>query len=186
MYCSEVSETAQAVAATAAAVAARAAAAAGQGCAAGGPCASTDDGHVDIASGLIQLTTVVQAIYARVSERHDLTPVQARLLCVLLDGPRGMAELAHCFGVEKAALTGLMDRAERRGLARRSPVPGDRRALQVTLTDAGQQAAAAFHAEVGAELSRLTSALAPHDRERFRSTMAEIIASCRSSRSDHC
>ena len=40
-----------------------------------------------------------------------------------------MAELAHCFGVEKAVLTGLMDRAERRGLAQRSPVPGDRRAL---------------------------------------------------------
>ncbi|MBB5781186.1 MarR family transcriptional regulator [Nonomuraea jabiensis] len=66
----------------------------------------------------------MQGIYTRLSERHDLTPVQARLLCVLLDGPRGMAELAQCFGVEKAALTGLMNRAERRGLAQRSAVPG--------------------------------------------------------------
>src|SRR5271168_2901056 len=109
MYCSDVTETAQA--------------AAGQERAAGSPCASPD---LDVAAALIQLTTVVQGIYARVSEQHDLTPVQAKLLCVLLDGPRGMAELANCFGVEKAALTGLMDRAERRGLARRSPVPGDR------------------------------------------------------------
>jgi DNA-binding MarR family transcriptional regulator len=92
-----------------------------------------------------------------------------------------MAELAHCFGVEKAALTGLMDRAERRGLAQRSPVPGDRRALQATLTDAGHRAAAAFHAEVSAELSRLVSSLAPHDREHFGSTMAKIIARCRTS-----
>jgi DNA-binding MarR family transcriptional regulator len=187
MYCSVVGETAQAV--TAAAVAE----AGGQGCAADGPGTGADgpgtraDGpgtgaEVDVATGLVQLTTLVQAIYARVSERHDLTPAQARLLCHLLDGPRGMAELARCFGVEKAALTGLMDRAERRGLARRSSVPGDRRALQVTLTDAGHRAAAAFHAEVGAELSRLTSALAPHDREQFRSTMAEIIARCRSDR----
>jgi DNA-binding MarR family transcriptional regulator len=128
----------------------------------------------------------VQAIYARVSERHDLTPVQAKLLTVLLDGPRGMAELACCFGVEKAALTGLMDRAERRGLARRSPVPGDRRALQVTLTDVGQRAAAAFNAEVSAELGRLVSPLSAQDGEHFRSTMAEIIARCRSSRADHC
>jgi DNA-binding MarR family transcriptional regulator len=133
----------------------------------------------DASTALIQLTSVVQAIYARVSERHDLTPVQARLLCVLLAGPRGMAELARCFGVEKAALTGLMDRAERRGLARRSPVPGDRRALQVTLTDAGRQAAAAFHAEVGAELDSLLSALPPQDREHFRTTMTGILASCR-------
>jgi DNA-binding MarR family transcriptional regulator len=158
MYCSEVGETAQ-----------------------GGVTGGPDDAHVDVAGGLIQLATLVQGVYACVSERHDLTPVQARLLCVLLDGPRGMAELAHCFGVEKAALTGLMDRAERRGLARRSPVPGDRRALQVTLTDAGQRAAAAFHAEVGAELGRLVSSLAPRDREHFRATMAEIIARCRTS-----
>jgi DNA-binding MarR family transcriptional regulator len=173
MYCSVVAEMAQAVAE----------AAAGRGCAADGPGTGTE---ADVATGLVQLTTLVQAIYARVSERHDLTPVQARLLCHLLDGPRGMAELARCFGVEKAALTGLMDRAERRGLARRSPVPGDRRALQVTLTDAGQRAAAAFHAEVGAELSRLTASLAPPDREHFRATVAEIIASCRTSPSDHC
>jgi DNA-binding MarR family transcriptional regulator len=143
----------------------------------------TGQADVDVADGLVQLTTLVQAIYARVSERHDLTPVQAKLLCVLLEGPRGMAELAHCFGVEKAALTGLMDRAERRGLARRSPVPGDRRALQVTLTDAGHRTAAAFHAEISAELSRLISPLAARDREQFRATMAEIITRCRTG---HC
>ncbi len=169
MYRSAVSEPAQVSAATVGA--------AGHGCATGRPHAGADV-QADAATGLVQLTSLVQGIYARVSERHDLTPVQAKLLCVLLDGPRGMAELAHCFGVEKAALTGLMDRAERRGLAQRSPVPGDRRALQVTLTDAGHRAAAAFHAEVSAELSRLISPLAPHDREHFRSTMAKIIARC--------
>jgi len=174
MYCSGVSEAAQAVAA------------ARQGWATDGPGTGADNPHADVAAELIQLTTVVHAIYTRVSERHDLTPVQARLLCVLLDGPRGMAELAQHFGVEKAALTGLMDRAERRGLARRSPVPGDRRALQVTLTDAGQRAADSFHAEIGTELNRLISSLAPQDREHFRGTVAEIIASCRASRPDHC
>jgi DNA-binding MarR family transcriptional regulator len=161
-------------------------AAAGPGCAADAPSPGAAGTHPDVATGLIQITGLVQGIYARVSERHDLTPAQARLLCVLLGGPRGMAELAQCFGVEKAALTGLMDRAERRGLAQRSPVPGDRRALQVTLTDAGHRAAAAFHAEVSAELSRLISPLASHDREHFRHTMAKIIASCRTpSHPDH-
>jgi DNA-binding MarR family transcriptional regulator len=190
VYYRVVSETAQEAAAAAVAAEGPGCAtgvpgrAEGPGCATGGPGTGTD---ADVATGLVRLTTLVQAIYARVSERHDLTPVQARLLCHLLDGPRGMAELARCFGVEKAALTGLMDRAERRGLARRSPVPGDRRALQVTLTDAGHRAAAAFHAEVSAELGRLISPLAPPDREQFRSAMAEIIASCRaSSRPDHC
>ena len=56
----------------------------------------------------------------------------------------------------------------------------------LTLTDAGHRAAAAFNADVGAELSLLVAPLAEQDREHFRSTIAEIIASCRSSRPDHC
>ena len=89
-----------------------------------------------------------------------------------------MAELAQCVGVEKAALTGLVDRVERRGLAKRTPVHGDRRALHVTLTDAGQRAATAFHAEVTMELEHLLSLLSPHDREQFRTGMATIIEQC--------
>ena len=115
----------------------------------------TDSRLPDAATGLIQLSGLVQGLYARISQRHDLTPVQAKLLCIVADHPRGMAELAQCFGVEKAALTGLVDRVERRGLAKRTPVHGDRRALNVTLTDAGQRAAAAFHGEVTAELESL-------------------------------
>jgi DNA-binding MarR family transcriptional regulator len=139
---------------------------------------AADGTPADAASGLIQLSGLVQFLYARISERHDLTPVQARLLCMLAEGPMGMAELARCFGVEKAALTGLVDRVERRGLAKRTPVHGDRRALHVTPTDAGRRTAAAFHGEVTAELESLLSALAPEDREHFRRGMVAIIAAC--------
>jgi DNA-binding MarR family transcriptional regulator len=132
--------------------------------------------HLDAADGLIQFCRLVQGIYARTSERHDLTPVQAKLICVLAFGPRGMAELAQCFGVEKATLTGLVDRAEQRGLVRRSPVLGDRRALHVTLTDTGRRAATAFHAEATEELNYLLSALPATDREDFRRSVAKIIA----------
>lgn len=131
---------------------------------------------LDAAEQLIQLSRVVQDIHARTAHRHGLPPVQAKLLCVLASGPRGMAELAQCFGVEKAALTGLVDRAERRGFVSRSPVAGDRRALRVTLTSSGRQAAAAFHADASAELSRLLSPLAPDDREDFQTALAAIIA----------
>jgi DNA-binding MarR family transcriptional regulator len=132
--------------------------------------------HLDAADVLIQLCRLVQGIYAHVSERHDLTPVHAKLICVLAFGPRGMAELARCFGVEKATLTGLVDRAEQRGLVRRSPVPGDRRALHVTLTDTGHEAATAFHTEATEELNHLLSALPATERENFRRSIAKIIA----------
>ena len=45
------------------------------------------------------------------------------------------------------------------------------------MTDAGQRTAGAFHAELGARLNGLISSLAPQDREHFRSTLAQIIAS---------
>jgi DNA-binding MarR family transcriptional regulator len=133
-----------------------------------------EETQLDDADGLVHLARLVQGAIARIADRHQLTPVQARLLCVLAQGPRGMTELARCCGVEKAALTGLVDRAERRGLAERASVPGDRRALRVTLTDAGRRSAAAFHAEVTAELRHLLSPLAPQNREQFRTAMATI------------
>lgn len=129
----------------------------------------------------------MQGIYARIAERHSLTPAQAKLLCVVADGPRGMAELAQSFGVEKAAMTGLVDRVERRGLAARSTVPGDRRALRVTPTDAGHTVAAAFHADVSAALTQVLAPLASDERKQFRAAMVKIITECRAtSRGAEC
>jgi DNA-binding MarR family transcriptional regulator len=128
----------------------------------------------DAADELIELSRAVQGIHARVAERHGLTPIQAKLLFVLIFGPRVMGNLAATFGVEKAALTGLVDRVERLGLVKRSFVPGDRRAYHVTLTDAGQRAATAFYADAKAELNMLLSRLAPHDREQFHSALTTI------------
>ena len=139
-------------------------------------CTDAGGDLLSAADGLIQLSRLVQGVFGRISERHDLTPVQAKLLCVLATGPRGMADLARCFGVEKAALTGLVDRAERNGLVIRSPVPGDRRALHVILTESGQRAARAFHADAAAHLDSLISPLSSAEREQFRDAMQTILA----------
>jgi DNA-binding MarR family transcriptional regulator len=140
---------------------------------------SANDATADAAIGLLALSSLVQGLYAHISQRHDLTPVQAKLLCILAGGQKRMADLAQCFGVEKAALTGLVDRAERRGLVKRMPVHGDRRALHITLTDVGRRAASAFHGEVTAELEQLLSPLTPRECDNFREAMAAIIAECR-------
>ena len=99
---------------------------------------------------------------------------QARLLCMLAAGPRRMSELAGLLGIEKAALTGLADRAERRGLVARTAVPGDRRAVSVALTPEGREVASAFHCDVSASLDRLTDVLPPGERERFGRSLARV------------
>ena len=129
-----------------------------------------------VADGLIRLSVLTQSAFARVAEHHGLPAAQARLLCVLTGGARGMSELAALLGIEKAALTGLADRAQRRGLITRTAVPGDRRALSVALTPAGRDAASAFHRELSASLSRLTDVLPPTERARFGRSLARVAA----------
>lgn len=65
---------------------------------------ATDTAELDAAAALVQLTSLVQSIYSRIAVRHDPTPMQARLLCIVADNPRGMGDPAQCFGVEEAAL----------------------------------------------------------------------------------
>ena len=129
-----------------------------------------------MADGLIRLSVLTQSAFARTAERHRLPAAQARLLCVLTAGARGMSELAGLLGIEKAALTGLADRAERRGLIARTAVPGDRRALSVALTPGGRDAASAFHLELSAELARLADVLPPAERDRFCRSLARVTA----------
>jgi DNA-binding MarR family transcriptional regulator len=136
----------------------------------------TAGGEHPVADGLIRLSVLAQSAFARVAERHGLPAAQARLLCVLAGGPRGMSELAGLLGIEKAALTGLADRAERRGLIARTAVPGDRRAVSVALTPGGRAAATAFHRDLSAELARLTEVLPPGECARFGRSLARITA----------
>jgi DNA-binding MarR family transcriptional regulator len=133
-------------------------------------------GDLSLATSLVRLSHLVQSAFAQVSSRHGLPAAQARLLCVLTAQPRGMAELSGILGVEKAALTGLVDRIEKRGLAERKAVPADRRALRVTLTAEGERTAIAVHDEVGAEVDRFAEALPGPDRERLRALLGQVVA----------
>jgi DNA-binding MarR family transcriptional regulator len=122
--------------------------------------------------GLAQLSFVIQGMLERRAAEHDLSIIQTRLLGILRDRKPTMNELARFLGLDKSSVTGLVDRAERRGLVARVPSTMDRRAVLVSLTDDGRslvsQAAARFEADVSALLSRLP----PRERE----TLSRIIS----------
>ncbi|HAV61232.1 MAG TPA: hypothetical protein DCY13_02565, partial [Verrucomicrobiales bacterium] len=71
--------------------------------------------------------------------RWDLSPSQFNVLNVLYGFPEGLTqvELSRELITHRSNVTGLVDRLEKRGLLRRAPVPGDRRAYRVTVTAAG-------------------------------------------------
>jgi hypothetical protein len=54
---------------------------------------TTDTAELDAAAALVPLTSLVQSIYSRIAVRHDLTPVQAKLLCIVTDNPAGCVTL---------------------------------------------------------------------------------------------
>jgi MarR family transcriptional regulator, lower aerobic nicotinate degradation pathway regulator len=145
----------------------------------GAPAARKQLSPVD---GLAQLSFLIQGLLERRAAEHDLSIVQTRLLGVLRDRTPTMNELARFLGLDKSSVTGLVDRAERRGLVARVPSATDRRAVLVSLTDEGRslvsQAAAAFAADVSA----LLSPLPPRERETLSRIVSRLLVTYASDR----
>jgi MarR family transcriptional regulator, lower aerobic nicotinate degradation pathway regulator len=138
----------------------------------GAPAARKQLSPVD---GLAQLSFLIQGLLERRAAEHDLSLIQTRLLGILRDRTPTMNELARFLGLDKSSVTGLVDRAERRGLVARVPSATDRRAVLVSLTDEGRsfvsQAAAAFEADISALLSRLP----PRERETLSRIVSRLL-----------
>src|ERR1700745_2857594 len=98
---------------------------------------SRPGGQLSPVDGLAQLSFVIQGMLERRAAGHDLSMAQVRLLGVLRDRTPTMNELARLLGLDKSSMTGLVDRAERRGLVARVPSATDRRGGVGSLTDEG-------------------------------------------------
>ncbi len=79
--------------------------------------------------------------YELVQAGHDLNFSQFLAIKKLADGVANVTELARMAELSPGAMTRLLDRLEARGLTVRIADPGDRRALNIQLTAAGQQIA---------------------------------------------
>jgi DNA-binding MarR family transcriptional regulator len=128
-----------------------------------------------IVDGLVQLSVLVQSVFAQSAAIHDLSVLQARLVGVLRDREPTMAELRQLLDLDKSSTTGLVDRTERRGLVHRVGVPEDRRSYRVRLTDEGYRVALAFAAEVSKQLYALTGALSDTNRHRLSLLVSGLV-----------
>ncbi|MEV4364990.1 MarR family winged helix-turn-helix transcriptional regulator [Nonomuraea sp. NPDC049625] len=132
------------------------------------------------AAALVRMSHLVQHVFADVSRERDVTPQQAQLLCVLTSGDGvGMTDLSRLLHLEKPSLTGLVDRAERRGLVRRVRDDADRRACRVELTPEGEDLAVRVHGEIVSRLEALAADLPGEDRLRVADTLTILLAQTR-------
>ena len=80
----------------------------------------------------------------------ELTASELNVLANLADGRgRTVSELGPAAGVRPTTLTGVLDRLEQKGQITRAPRPGDRRAVEISLTDTGGTSARRVHRAFG-------------------------------------
>ena len=125
--------------------------------------------------GLAQLSFVVMGLLERRAAEHDVSIVQTRLLGVLRDRRPTMQELARLLGLDKSSVTGLVDRAQRRGFVERTPSPDDGRSVLVGLTDAGRALASEVETRFGEDVAVLVGGLPKADREALTGIVTRVL-----------
>jgi DNA-binding MarR family transcriptional regulator len=139
------------------------------------PAAASAQLQLNAIDGLTQLAFVIHGMLESRAAEHDLSVTQARLLGVLRDRTPTMNELARLLGLDKSSVSGLVDRAERRGLVIRMPSTDDKRAVLVGLTDQGRSLIAQAAARFGADLTAMLDLLAPSERNALSGTVSRLL-----------
>lgn len=124
---------------------------------------------------LVQASFLTMAVLSRVAAENDLSLTQLRVFAILRDRRLRMAGLADYLGLEKSTMTGLVARAEKRGLLERAASSEDRRAVEVFLSPAGADLTERLYAEVVRSLSPMTAALGVADQRRVGALLERML-----------
>ena len=129
----------------------------------------------DLLDNLALTSFTVIALLSRVAAEHDVSLTQFRMMAILRDRTPTMAELADFLGLERSSVSGLIDRAARRGLVQRTASRSDGRAVQVSLTPDGQRLAVRVRAEVAGLIAPMTGALTPAEQKRLTQLLDKML-----------
>jgi len=124
---------------------------------------------------LAQLSFAVLGMLERRAAQHDLSMAQVRLLGILRDRTPTMNELARLMELDKSSVTGLVERAERRGLVLRVPSVTDRRSVLVRLTANGRQLVTQAARRFDADVAGLLGLLPARDRAVLAGLVSRLL-----------
>jgi DNA-binding MarR family transcriptional regulator len=136
-----------------------------------------------VVDALLSASRALVAVAARslAGAGEEVTLTQYRTLVVLAaKGPRRVAELAAAVAVTPATATRMCDRLVRKGLVRRRTERGDRRQVQVALTERGRELVDAVTRARRAEIAAIVRRIPAEERQvviqalqRFAETAGE-------------
>jgi DNA-binding MarR family transcriptional regulator len=128
-----------------------------------------------LVDAIVEASFATMAVLTRVGAEHELSLTQLRVLGILRDRRLRMSALADYLGLEKSSLTGLVDRAEKRGLLERAPSASDGRAVEVFLSARGVAVGEALYAQIRQALAPLTTRLTASERPRLESLLRRLL-----------
>ena len=137
------------------------------------PVAGVD--HQELIDALVRASFATMAVLTRIAAEHDLSLTQLRVFAILRDRRVRMSELADYLGLDKSTISGLVDRAEKRGLVGREPNPLDRRAVDVFLTTEGRHLAEVGASQVARSLSPMTGGLSTAETRRLTALLERLL-----------
>lgn len=95
--------------------------------------------HAEAVRGLVAVIMAGDSYRSAAADHFGLGAGETHAISYLsLHGPMPQARLARLMGVTTGGATGIVDRLERAGVARRRPDPDDRRKYRVELTALAQ------------------------------------------------
>lgn len=112
----------------------------------------------------------------KLAAANDLSLTQLRVLAILRDRQLRLTDLVNYLGLEKSTLTGLISRAEARGLVTRATNPVDKRATDVTLSTAGVALATRLSDELARYLEPMLSTLDPGEQGALRDLLTKALS----------
>jgi DNA-binding MarR family transcriptional regulator len=128
-----------------------------------------------LVDALAQLSFVILNALTEIAGEYDLSIIQIRLLGVLRDREPKMNTLGRHLGLDKSSISGLVDRAQRRGLVIRTPSETDGRSFRVSITETGRQIAEKVSTAYAERIATLTETMAPQDRQLLAQYADRIV-----------
>ncbi|MDR0360004.1 MAG: MarR family transcriptional regulator [bacterium] len=127
--------------------------------------------RLELAVGLARLVSIVR----RLSPSRELSLTTASTLATLSAwGPTRLTELAAREGVTQPAMTQLISRLERQGLAMRRGDAADGRVVHVSITPAGEELLTRRRAVRAARLAELLRDLPPGDEASIAAALPAL------------
>lgn len=133
----------------------------------------------ELADTLVTAAFVTMAEINKIGARNDLSLSLIRVLGILWDRRPRMTELADYLGLEKQTMSGLIARAEKRGLVARAPNEEDGRATDVFLTSAGARLVKRLHVQGRQALAPLVEPLSAPDQKQLQELLQRMLESRR-------